>query len=170
MWPTRRNSPVQLAAYTVGGVFFYLAALLAVTALSAHPPQFVRPAGPLLWIAATFALLAPGIAVSMRANHLVREGIRLEWWSDNQVDALRAQIQTPIWTGLYWTGLIAVLSLVPFLVNVLIYQFWLPISLLGSLRTALVKPRRRERFTIDWSKFKPLQSEHWGIQSLPPKQ
>ena len=176
MWLTRRETPLQLARVAIWGVAIYTLTLSLAILMS-------RPGVP--WIAAfdigrsdrlmrlgvAFALglavFAPGIIVGLRAMSLLREGIRLERWQEEQVEALRRQVDRPIWTiaSLLLLALIVLALLLAPRHSIFISAWlflWLPVNLIGSMRASIRKPVASSRMTIDWATAKPLQSEYWG--------
>ena len=84
-----------------------------------------------------------------------------------RVDALRIQVDRPIWMWLGWMCLAAALAMMIFgprhhSFGFTVFYFLLPFNTSSSLKMALRKSSPRERKWIDWSEFKPLESEHWG--------
>ncbi len=172
MWANRRKNPSQLGAIAAAGMLLCILTLLVCTLLS-------RTNGPLaaafsighgrwvLRLGIALGVLLPGVVLSLRAVSVLKEGIRQEWWSEDEVEVLRKQVDRPVWSALIWLllSVMAVqLVLLPqhsALASASMF-FPLAISLLTSLQTAVRKPIPLERKTIDWSTAKPLQSEHWG--------
>jgi hypothetical protein len=113
------------------------------------------------------AVVAPGVIIGLRAVSLLREGIRLELWQEEQVDALRRQVDRPIWTiaSLLLLALM-VLGLLLAPRHSIFFSAWLflllPVNLIGSIRASIRKPIASSRMIIDWTTAKRLQSEHWG--------
>lgn len=170
MWPSRRNTPVQLGTIAVRGMVLYtltlsVAALLSYLGVSwLHTlhigPRFFRGL-------VALAVFVPSLVIELRAILLLREGIRLERWSEEDLDALRTKVDRPVWTFVGWSLFVLMVLLIVLLPlgsgfsSVWLFV-WMPISLISNLQSALRKPISPERKTIDWSTAKPLQSDHWG--------
>ncbi len=172
MWPTRQHSPSRLAVTALGGTVTYVLIVLVWVLFSyGDSPRLRAPdlsfGGWLSRFLAVVVLLLPGIVIALRALSLLNEGVRLERWSDAQLDAVRAQVQRPLWTAV--SGCLFVLVALSWIfarrhsvLSTAWLFLWLPLNLISSLRTAVRKPIARERRPVDWTPSKPLHSEHWG--------
>jgi hypothetical protein len=176
MWPTRRDTPLQLAKTAIWGVVIYTLAL-SLAALMSHrgTPWIVafdigrgdRLIRFCIAVALALAAFAPGVILELRSVSLLRGGIRLERWQEEQVDALRQQVDRPIWTILsFLLFALAVLALLLTAWHSIFFKawlfLWLPVNLIGALRSSTRKSVPSSRMIIDWTTAKPLQSEHWG--------
>jgi hypothetical protein len=176
MWPTRRETPLQLAKTAIWGVVIYTLAL-SLAALMSHrgTPWIVafdigrgdRLIRFCVAVALALAAFAPGVILELRAVSLLREGIRLEHWQEEQVDALRQQVDRPIWTIIsFLLFALAVLALLLTAWHSIFFRawlfLWLPVNLIGALRASIRKSVPSSRMIIDWTTAKSLRSEHWG--------
>jgi hypothetical protein len=104
--------------------------------------------------APVLAMLATGAAVEWHALSLLREGIRLHRWQEDEVDALRRHVERPVWSVisillflLIFASLVSGLLLWPphsIFVGSWVLLF-MPANLIARLRRALQK---RARSTI----------------------
>ncbi len=168
MWAGRQDTPLRLAVLAMGGAlytFTLLAAALLLHGRLVHAQSF--------WLLRTCiapVIFVPGFAIQMRALHLLRRGVRKDLWREEDLDALRTQINRPVWTFVSWLllasmMLVIVVSPVRSTLSIPWLLLWLPAYLLMDLRLALRKPISSVRKTIDWSTAKPLRSDHWGHQA-----
>jgi hypothetical protein len=163
---------MQLAGASLAGVALYTLTLLLVLWIL-HPGMPWTGASASGWVKSLFrictalAILVPGIVIKFRAMSLLREGVRQERWHEKELEALRQQVDRPVWTAATWLmfGLVVLgvllLSLYPAFSSAWLF-IWMPATLVGELRSALRKPDPLARKMIDWSTAKPLQSKHWG--------
>jgi hypothetical protein len=176
MWPTRRDTPLQLATAAIWGVVIYTLTLSLAALMSHRGTPWIAAfdtgrGDRLIRLCVAFALglaaFVPGVVIELRAMSLLREGIRLERWQAEQVDALRQQVDRPIWISVsfLWFALM-VLGLLLAPRHSIFFSAWLflwmPVKLISSLRVSTRKPIPSSRMIIDWTTAKPLQSEHWG--------
>lgn len=116
-------------------------------------------------------IFVPGFAIQMRALHLLRRGVRKEFWREEDLDALRTQVNRPVWTII--SSLLLASSMLLMLVSPVRPTFsaawwflWWPAYLLMDLRLVLRKPISSVRTTIDWSNAKPVRFGPLGSSSL----
>jgi hypothetical protein len=116
-------------------------------------------------ICAAIAILAPGFVIKFRAISLLREGIRQERWQETELDALRQQVNRPMWTVAMWLmfGLLVFSPVLFSLHATVVWLFlWVPASLTLELRSAVHKPDSLSCKMIDGNTAKPPLSDHWG--------
>jgi hypothetical protein len=161
---------MQLAGASIWGVALFMLSLIALISYREMSWTAAFAIGWVKWlirICVSVAVFVPGVFVKFRAMSLLREGIRQERWQEKELDALRHQVFRPVWTAATWLmfGLVVLcpllLSLHPALSSIWLIV-WMPAILVLELRSALHKPDPLSHKMIDWSKAKPLQSEHWG--------
>ena len=172
MWPTTRNTPMQLAKTAVVANGLYIGLLLLASFVPMpHRTSLFNPGH--AWQTVTVRIIVsclvilPGTLLLLRSLKVLRKGIRENRWSEEQIDSLRVQLDRPLWNVLRWSTLALVaLSFIVLpehsLIVIGFYFFLIPFGTLSELRAALNKPVSRTPRTIDWSTAKPLQSDSWG--------
>jgi hypothetical protein len=123
-------------------------------------------------LALGLGVLAPGFIAGWRAVSLLREGLRVERWREEQVDALRRKVDRPIWAVGCLLLLVLMVSAILFTPRHSIFftaclSLLLPINLIGLLQSSVRKPVSSSSKLIDWTKAKPVESEHWGHTARP---
>ena len=171
MWPRRCHSPLQLGAIAVGGVVLLLLTLVAVVLLPKsfawiHPLSMGWGARWLQWLGG-LTLLLPGLVLEVRAISVLNQGVRLERWRDEEVNALRVLVEKPVWNALVWSLTVLLALLVLLLPRHSSFSsawcfIWMPLNLLSALRNALRKPASTVPSIVDWPPRQPLHSERWG--------
>ena len=161
---------MQLAGASIWGVALYMLSLVALFSYLEMSRTTASARGRVEWlvrICAGLAIVAPGVILKFRAVSLLRAGIRQERWHENELDALRRQVDRPVWTVALWlmAGLVLVCGLLlsqhPALSSVWLFV-WVPWSLILELRSTLRKADAWPSKMLDWSSAKPLESEHGG--------
>ena len=166
---------MQLGASAAEGLALYTLTLSAVALLSYRGVPWINTLhiGWGSWFFRSLVVLAvfvPCLVIELRAISLLREGIRLERWREEELDALRVQVDRPVWTFVSWSLFVLMILLIILLPLRSRFSsawlfLWMPMSLISSLQSSLRKPISSERKTIDWSTAKPLQSDCWGGRS-----
>ena len=119
-------------------------------------------------------------AVMLFALSKAKEGIRTERWSQSSIDAVRVQLDNPIWWTI--TGVLTVLAFAGSISSLIFIgskgphhppsmggflYFWLsPLLMLSQLRGALRPPAPKHE--LIWKNdLKPIVSDHWGESQIP---
>lgn len=149
MWPTRQQTPMQLAGCAAWSAVFWLIAMFLPWAgyhavLAARPGTALNPT----MVSAALALAVLAAIAGWRALSLLREGLRLGRWKEDEVDALRQRVERPAWTmirGLGFFLLVACLILALLSTRGSIFlpvgvSLVIPLHLLGGLRNAVRRP------------------------------
>jgi hypothetical protein len=161
---------MQLAGASIWGVALYMLSLVALFSYLEMSRSTASARGRVEWlvrICAGLAIVAPGVILKFRAVSLLRAGIRQERWHEKELDALRRQVDRPVWTVALWlmAGLVLVCGLLlsrhPAVSSVWLFV-WMPWSLILELRSTLRKAEALPSKMLDWSSAKPLESEHGG--------
>jgi hypothetical protein len=147
MWPTRQQTPKQLAIAGAWGVVFSMLAfwLLVIFRheLDLGPVASTRRlvlAAPLI-----VAVMTPITVLGYRAAFLLREGIRVQRWHEQQVEELRRNVEHPIWTAAIFLAMaVPILGLLftkwHSIFSAAWIFLWMPVSLIIWLRHSLPKP------------------------------
>jgi hypothetical protein len=159
---------MQLAGAAIWGVGLYtltLVALISYREMSWTAASARGWVNGLFRICAALAILAPGVVIKFRAMSLLRAGIRQERWQEKELDALRRQVNRPVWIVAMWL-MFGLLIFSPVLLSrhsTLVLLFVLvPANLILELRSAVHKPDPSSCKMIDGNTAKPPLSEHWG--------
>ena len=104
-----------------------------------------------------------GAGISLMAERRLRNGVRDQVWTEEELEPLRRRFDHPAWTVLAW---------VP---SVMLFVVFFNRQHLASLCLMLILPlqtghRLRQILErevgsgspAEWRSFKPIQSEHWG--------
>ncbi len=152
------NSPFRFTALTVA-----CSAVMVVGFLAGE----LRPVySSLPLLSACLLCVVAGVLGILWTSYMLREDVRNERWSDEVLAPFRAVTTHVLWN--IGMGLLVVAMLFAWGHNRHHSPLqWILLFLLqtqAQLTTAFAKPRRPAgpSHTIEWKKFSPLRSEHWG--------
>ena len=117
----------------------------------------------------SLASMVAGLVIAWRAESRLKDGLRLERWSEREVEELRKKANLPIWSWVYW-GLVivyfAALVLAPRHSPFIFfgYPMLILVQMIVRLRVAL-RPATPPTSRLAWSDLKPIHSDHWGGRS-----
>jgi hypothetical protein len=147
MWPTRQQTPKQLAGAAVNGVAISMLALLPVMEFRHELDLGQGDAVAHVGLAAVLmlAVMTPITILGGRAVFLLREGIRIGRWREEQIEELRRQVERPIWTAAiclaFALGILGLLFTEWHRIFFKVWLFlWMPVTLIFWLRNSLPKP------------------------------
>jgi hypothetical protein len=131
-----------------------------------------------LWMSLDIAWLLLGIAAAVlmyRALGAFRRGVDAKLWDTCTLERLRTRLEHPVFNAAAWVSAVGAVGYL--IVSLAIFHpgghhhgtgmgglvyFWLsPITVLGSLRSAL-KPARTPSQSTWRDDIKPITSQHWG--------
>jgi hypothetical protein len=178
----RKPNPKHLATLAITGSFVAAAAWLVSFLPLPHFSTSGHGFWAILWenrlrITAFLAPFALGLSLSFWAERQFKRCFQNDIWSDTELEPVKALVSNPIWT---WAALALI---VPGLLSaiysghsahtgggVLIYTALLPAQTVQRIRQ-LITPRIKSTSVFaDWQNFKPIRSDHWGEQPVPPSE
>ena len=160
-------SAAQLAALCSLGGLIAAAGFLAeipVRAIKAHYPCTTY----WLWAGAVFTTVILGLALALRANSNLQNGIAAARWSDQEIESLRSFFSSRSIKFLSTTLLALMLaSLVisiasDHLLRPIFWVFFVLSQTLTQLRNSTRRQASSTNHQPTWSNLSPLRSEHWG--------
>ncbi len=161
---------MQLVASTMVGVGLLIVGYLALRFVPqlnsyGHAPGW---AGVLRRVVIICAMLSPFFVWYLRAASLLRSGVRENRWTEEQLDVARAFAQRRVWKVMMGFQLVLFFMFAIFdrghsLWMVFYWVVFIPLQIPRLLRDSLrhTAPMSSSKL-IDWSTFKPMQSDHWG--------
>ncbi len=103
-----------------------------------------------------------GVAVSSRAESLLRNCLAEERWEPGEMERLKKTLAMPIWTVLFWSMAAFMLAGPLFSPRPSLFVFLLvPFHLIGRLRQ-VGRPKMEPGLGGVLSGVKSIRSEHWG--------
>jgi hypothetical protein len=151
-------SAVQTALLSAVGGVITACGFLATALLPRHHKAALLPS-----LAATIVPIIVGFALSFKAESSLKDGIAAERWSSEQIESLRANLGSFLWTALAGTLLVAGFILIVTVRHGAALA-WVGIALaqtITRLQMAVKRPRQSQP-PIDWRTYSPIQSDHWG--------
>jgi L-asparagine transporter-like permease len=147
MWPTRQQTPKQLAGVAVCGVAFSMSAFLLAVLVRREMDLGPNSGTAHLALAGALmlAVVIPMIVFGWRAIALLREGIQIGRWREEEIEELRRKVGHPIWTAaIVLAFALGVLGLLFTEWHQIFFRawvfLWIPVSLIIWLRHSLPKP------------------------------
>jgi len=178
----RKPNPKHLAAWALAGAFFaasaWVISLLPIPHFSTNGHGFWE----ILWtnrlrLLAFLAPFALGLSVSLYSERQFKRGFQNDIWSDAELEPVKALVGNPIWT---WASLILI---APCLLTVIFSQntghigaggficiVLLPTQTAQRIRQLITPRTKSTGGLMDWHNFKPIRSDHWGEQPIPPSE
>lgn len=161
MKPSLPDSPVKPALLSVLGSLIACSVFLALPLFSSRMHHSRLLGGYLVFCLAVFV----GATIfSLTSVGTIKQGIENQRWTEAQIEPLRAHLESPYYTAL------SIGLLVPFAIFEFVLQkrfgglgwgCFLLSQTISQLRIALKRPRSSNP-PIDWHKFTPIHSDHWG--------
>jgi hypothetical protein len=158
MRPIRQISAAQMAMLSLFG------SLLAGCGCLVHIPHFEHTSTQMYTqIAISLALTALGLTILFKASATLENGIAASRWPEEEIEALRIKLESPMLPvlsfGILFASIILMLALPRHGSGVLAGT----ILVQGMTRLRYIMRRSSDsRPRIDWQNNSPIQSQHWG--------
>lgn len=166
-----RFSPVQLGSMALGATALLYAGLPFARLLSHY--VFHGRCTEAIFIVRVLLLASPYIAclaMTLTATSAIKRGVRLDVWSEAQLQPLRTAVSSRWFKTL--PMFVLAMVLLGYLLSLISHQgrgsfpwtawyvFFFPLQMLNEVRRSLLPPVKASG--ISWRHPLPLQSEHWG--------
>jgi hypothetical protein len=151
------NTPMQLVGWSAVGFLVTLACFSVVGFLHKLPSG--------VGFVAFLLTVAIGTALGMAGPGRLKEGMRKEWWTEEQVAHVRTLLEHPAVTwiqSLAWLTFAASIFLSyhsP--IRIAMWPMYFLTITLGQFRIAVRSPVERSSAS-PWLNAAPIQSAHWG--------
>ncbi|WP_158945129.1 hypothetical protein [Granulicella sp. S190] len=174
--------PKQLATWALAGAFLATSSYLLVFVPIPRLPSHGHGLWALLWMnrlrfVAFFTPLALGLAISQVAERRFNRGFHDDLWSEAELEPVKALVANPIWR---WASLIlccfGLLAMIfsnnpkTHFSGILFYVFLVPTQTAMRIRQLVTSRVKTTGVFRDWKNVKPIRSDHWGQQPIPPSE